>query len=30
MTYEERARIDALAARGKRFVNPSFAPKWDE
>jgi 2,5-diketo-D-gluconate reductase B len=28
MTYEERARIDALAC-GRRFVNPSFAPQWD-
>lgn len=28
LTYEERARVDALA-RGKRFINPSFAPEWD-
>jgi 2,5-diketo-D-gluconate reductase B len=29
LTYEERARVDALA-RGRRFVNPSFAPQWDK
>lgn len=29
LTYEERARVDALA-RGRRFINPSFAPDWDE
>lgn len=29
LTYEERARVDALA-RGRRFVNPSSAPRWDE
>lgn len=28
LTYEERAAVDGLA-RGKRFVNPSFAPEWD-
>ena len=28
LTYEERARVDALA-RGRRFINPSFAPRWD-
>lgn len=28
LTYEERARVDALA-RGRRFINPSFAPPWD-
>jgi len=28
LTYDERARIDGLA-RGKRFINPSFAPEWD-
>jgi len=28
LTYEERARIDDLD-RGRRFVQPSFAPKWD-
>lgn len=28
LTYEERARVDGLA-RGRRFVNPSFAPEWD-
>lgn len=28
LTYRERARIDGLA-RGRRFVNPSFAPRWD-
>jgi diketogulonate reductase-like aldo/keto reductase len=29
LTYEERAKIDALA-RGRRFHNPSFAPTWDK
>ena len=29
LTYQERARVDALA-RGRRFINPSFAPDWDE
>lgn len=29
MTYEERARIDALA-NGRRFIDPSFAPAWDQ
>lgn len=29
LTYDERSRIDALA-RGRRFVNPSFAPQWDK
>ncbi|MFL5843346.1 MAG: aldo/keto reductase [Solirubrobacteraceae bacterium] len=29
LTYDERARIDALD-RGRRFVNPSFAPVWDK
>jgi diketogulonate reductase-like aldo/keto reductase len=29
LTYEERARIDGLA-RGRRFINPSFAPQWDK
>ncbi|MDX6665620.1 MAG: 2,5-diketo-D-gluconate reductase [Solirubrobacteraceae bacterium] len=29
LTFPERAAIDALA-RGKRFVNPSFAPQWDK
>jgi len=28
LTYEERARVDALA-QGRRFINPSFAPAWD-
>jgi diketogulonate reductase-like aldo/keto reductase len=28
LTYEERSRIDGLA-RGRRFINPSFAPRWD-
>lgn len=28
LSYEERARVDALA-RGRRFINPSFAPEWD-
>jgi len=28
LTYAERARLDGLA-RGRRFVNPAFAPKWD-
>lgn len=28
LTYAERARVDALA-RGRRFVNPSFAPDWE-
>jgi diketogulonate reductase-like aldo/keto reductase len=28
LTYEERAKVDALA-RGRRFINPSFAPQWD-
>ena len=28
LTYAERARVDALA-RGRRFINPSFAPRWD-
>jgi 2,5-diketo-D-gluconate reductase B len=28
LTYEERARIDELD-RGRRFINPSFAPAWD-
>ena len=28
LTYEERARVDALE-RGRRFINPSFAPQWD-
>jgi 2,5-diketo-D-gluconate reductase B len=28
LTYEERAAVDGLA-RGKRFINPSFAPEWD-
>jgi diketogulonate reductase-like aldo/keto reductase len=29
LTYEERSRVDGLA-RGRRFINPSFAPDWDE
>lgn len=29
LTYEERARVDALA-RGRRFINPAFAPQWDK
>jgi diketogulonate reductase-like aldo/keto reductase len=29
LTSQERARVDALA-RGRRFVNPSFAPQWDK
>jgi 2,5-diketo-D-gluconate reductase B len=29
LTYQERARVDGLA-RGRRFINPSFAPAWDE
>jgi diketogulonate reductase-like aldo/keto reductase len=29
LTYEERARVDELA-RGRRFLNPSFAPQWDQ
>lgn len=29
LTYEERAAVDGLA-RGRRFVNPSFAPAWDK
>ena len=28
LTADERTRIDGLA-RGRRFVNPSFAPEWD-
>jgi diketogulonate reductase-like aldo/keto reductase len=28
LTYEERAAVDGLA-RERRFVNPSFAPRWD-
>jgi 2,5-diketo-D-gluconate reductase B len=28
LTYAERAQVDALA-RGRRFINPSFAPRWD-
>ena len=28
LTYAERAQVDALA-RGRRFINPSFAPEWD-
>jgi len=28
LTYEERAKVDALD-RGRRFINPSFAPAWD-
>ena len=28
LTYQERARVDALA-RGRRFINPSVAPEWD-
>jgi diketogulonate reductase-like aldo/keto reductase len=29
LTYAERARVDQLA-RGRRFVNPAFAPQWDK
>ncbi|MCW2968718.1 MAG: putative aldo/keto reductase [Solirubrobacteraceae bacterium] len=29
LTYAERARVDALD-RGRRFVNPAFAPQWDK
>lgn len=28
LTAAERAKVDALA-RGRRFINPSFAPDWD-
>lgn len=28
LTYEERARVDGLA-RGRRFIDPAFAPDWD-
>lgn len=28
LTEEERARVDALE-RGRRFIDPSFAPAWD-
>jgi len=29
LTYAERARVDALD-RGRRFINPAFAPQWDK
>lgn len=29
LTYEERARVDALTERRRRFIDPSFAPAWD-